>query len=287
MLNPPRKRFGQHFLHDAHVLNRIVAAIAPQPDDTLVEIGPGRGALTERLLPKLNHMHAVELDRDLVAWLAGLAPGEKLTLHSADALRFDFRALASAPGTLRIVGNLPYNISTPLLFHLLDQADAIRDMHFLLQKEVVDRLTAVPGSDHYGRLSVMLRTRADATELFGVGPGAFNPPPKVQSALVRILPRVPPRVSGEASKAFAEIVRSAFAHRRKTLRRSLAGQLSAEAIMACGIDPQARPETLDVDAFLRLAMASMTPMTTVEVVDSADRADPFTAAPSTQAPGKP
>jgi 16S rRNA (adenine1518-N6/adenine1519-N6)-dimethyltransferase len=257
MLNPPRKRFGQHFLHDANILNRIVAAIAPQPDDDLVEIGPGRGALTERLLPRLNHLHAVELDRDLVSWLTGLAPAEKLTIHSADALRFDFRALARAPGTLRIVGNLPYNISTPLLFHLLDQAEAIRDMHFLLQKEVVDRLTASPGSASYGRLSVMLRTRADAIDLFPVGPGAFNPPPRVQSALVRITPCIPPRVSDEASGAFTELVRLAFSHRRKTLRRSLAGKLSAEAIMACGVDPQTRPETLDVDAFLRLALASM------------------------------
>lgn len=260
MLNPPRKRFGQHFLHDANVLNRIVAAIAPQANDNLVEIGPGRGALTQLLVTRVNHLQAIELDRDLVSWLHHLAPPERLTIHSADALRFDFRALASAPGTLRVVGNLPYNISTPLLFHLLDQVEVIRDMHFLLQKEVVDRLTAGPGSASYGRLSVMLRTQADATELFPVGPGAFNPPPKVQSAVVRIIPCVPPRVPDPAVDAFAAIVRLAFAQRRKTLRRSLAGQLSPQAIEACGIDPQTRPEMLDVSAFLRLAQASLTPV---------------------------
>ncbi|MEW8584381.1 MAG: 16S rRNA (adenine(1518)-N(6)/adenine(1519)-N(6))-dimethyltransferase RsmA, partial [Candidatus Thiodiazotropha sp.] len=189
MNHHPRKRFGQNFLHDPGTIQRIVQAISPQPDDNLVEIGPGQGAITTELLPLVKRMHAIELDRDLVGPLAlrCAALGE-LQIHNIDALKFDYSSLAEAAHSLRVVGNLPYNISTPLLFHLLDQSDQILDMHFMLQKEVVERMAAIPGNKSYGRLTVMLQARAEVTPLFTIGPGAFRPPPKVDSAFVRLLP---------------------------------------------------------------------------------------------------
>jgi len=252
----PRRRFGQNFLHDPAVLARIVAAIAPAPGDAMIEIGPGLGALTEPLLARLDRLEVVELDRDLVTSLRSLAPPERLTIHSADALAFDFAALAPPAQRLRIVGNLPYNISTPLLFHLLSQAHAVRDMHFLLQKEVVERLVAEPGSKRYGRLTVMLAARARALHLFNVGSGAFRPAPKVESALVRIEPLSEPRVPADLQGVFRKVVNQAFSNRRKTLRRALAGILEPAAIAAIGIDHGQRPEELDTLAFLALARAA-------------------------------
>jgi 16S rRNA (adenine1518-N6/adenine1519-N6)-dimethyltransferase len=252
----PRKRFGQNFLHDPAVLARIVAAIAPQMGDAMIEIGPGQGALTIPLLDRLEHLEVVELDRDLIPGLRALAPPERLTIHSADALRFDFAARAPHGGGLRIVGNLPYNISTPLLFHLLDQAGAIRDMHFLLQKEVVERIVAPPGSKRYGRLTVMVGARARARQLFTVGPGAFRPAPKVESAVVRIEPLAESLVPAGLQGTFRKVVNQAFSNRRKTLRRALSGILDTEAIAAAGVDGGLRPEDLGILDFLGLARAA-------------------------------
>jgi 16S rRNA (adenine1518-N6/adenine1519-N6)-dimethyltransferase len=252
----PRKRFGQHFLHDRHVVQRILDAFAPQPGDTVVEIGPGLGALTLPLLERLPHLHVVELDRDLVAHWRAAQPATRLTVHAADALRFDFRALMPNGGKLRLIGNLPYNISTPILFHLFDQADVIHDMVFMLQKEVVDRLRATPGGGDYGRLSVMAQLHVRAEKLFDVGPGAFNPPPKVDSSIVRLMPHAQPPVAIHDRARFAQIVLNAFNHRRKMLRKSLAGLVTPEAMLAAGIDPMRRPETLSLAEFAALANSS-------------------------------
>jgi 16S rRNA (adenine1518-N6/adenine1519-N6)-dimethyltransferase len=249
----PRKRFGQNFLHDPAVLGRIVAAIAPERRDAMIEIGPGLGALTVPLLSRLDHLEVVEIDRDLIPGLRALAPPERLTIHCADALGFDFAARTSADRTLRIVGNLPYNISTPLLFHLLEQAHAIQDMHFLLQKEVVERLVATPGSKRYGRLGVMLGARAVAQRLFTVGPGAFRPAPKVESAVVRIRPLAEAKVPEALEAAFRRVVNQAFSNRRKTLRRALTGILEPADIVAIGVDGSLRPEELDIETFVALA----------------------------------
>ncbi|AHE97926.1 16S rRNA (adenine(1518)-N(6)/adenine(1519)-N(6))-dimethyltransferase RsmA [Thioalkalivibrio paradoxus] len=265
-----RKRFGQNFLHDPGVLARIVAAIAPKRDDPMLEIGPGLGALTQPLLERVEHLEVVELDRDLIPQLRALAPPDRLTVHAADALAFDFAARAPGPGRLRVVGNLPYNISTPLLFHLLDQSAAIRDMHFLLQKEVVERLVATPGSKRYGRLSVMVGARARAQQLFTVGPGAFRPAPKVESALVRIEPLPRPLVAPELADRFRKIVQQAFSNRRKTLRRALAGLLPPEAFAAAGVANGLRPEALDLEGFIRLA--AQAPATTADA--GPERTDP-------------
>ncbi len=253
-LPPIRKRFGQNFLHDQAVLARIVGAIAPHPDDPVLEIGPGRGALTGALLERLNRLVAVEIDRDLAAGLRAAFAPERLELHVGDALDLDLASLGPTPeGGWRVVGNLPYNISTPLLFHLLDQMEAIRDMHFLLQREVVERMTAAPGSKTYGRLTVMLAARARAQSLFGVPPGAFHPPPKVHSAVVRITPLEAPLVDSALYPAFAKVVNQAFSNRRKTLRRGLSGLVDASRIEAADLDPGARPETVDVHGFAALA----------------------------------
>ncbi|MEW7988086.1 MAG: 16S rRNA (adenine(1518)-N(6)/adenine(1519)-N(6))-dimethyltransferase RsmA [Candidatus Thiodiazotropha sp.] len=258
MSNPlnhrPRKRFGQNFLHDPGIIQRIVQAIDPRPNDNLVEIGPGQGAITTELLPLIGGMHAIELDRDLVGPLAERCTSlGELRIHNTDALKFDFTQLAVAERPLRVVGNLPYNISTPLLFHLLDQADQIRDMHFMLQKEVVDRMAAKPGSKTYGRLTVMLQARAEVTSLFSIGPGAFNPPPKVESAFVRLLPLKPPPYQIDDWDRFSRLVSQAFSQRRKTLRNSLGKLLTADAITAAGIDPGNRAEQLSVAEFVNLA----------------------------------
>jgi 16S rRNA (adenine1518-N6/adenine1519-N6)-dimethyltransferase len=255
----PRKRFGQNFLHDPAVIGRIVAAIHAAGNEQLVEIGPGQGAITVPLLRQAGRLAVVELDRDLIGPLqkhcAGLG---ELTVYNTDALRFDFCELAGE-GTLRIVGNLPYNISTPLLFHLLAQHHCIRDMHFMLQKEVVERMAATPGSRQYGRLSVMLQYRCEVTHLFNIGPGAFTPPPKVESAFVRLVPYACPPVQVTDAAVFEQLVRQAFAQRRKTLRNALRGLLEADAISALGIDPVARAETLSVSDFATLANSVPSP----------------------------
>lgn len=232
----PRKRFGQHFLHDARVLARLVEAIAPQRGDFIVEIGPGEGALTRPLLEKAGAIHVIELDRDLAGALS--APG--LTVHQADALEFDFGAF---PQGVRVVGNLPYNISTPLLFHLARYAARVRDMHFMLQREVVERMVAAPSTPAYGRLSVALQARFRLAKLFTVAGGAFRPAPKVESALVRLVPLEQPLELDEA------LLRRAFSARRKTLRNALAGV----DLAALGIDPGLRPENLSVADYARIA----------------------------------
>jgi 16S rRNA (adenine1518-N6/adenine1519-N6)-dimethyltransferase len=248
-----KKRLGQHFLHDPAVIRRIVGAIAPAPGDCVVEIGPGPGALTRPLLERLDRLHAVEIDRNLAAELPGrVEHPERLVMHEADALRFDFASLADGPRSLRVVGNLPYNISTPLLFHLLTFDGAIKDMHVMLQREVVDRMTAKPGGKEYGRLTVMLAVAAKCEACFDVGPGAFTPPPKVWSTVVRITPRAPDFELGDRAR-FARLVAHLFSMRRKTLGRALKGQLTAEQISSAGIDPIARPETLMPSDFAKLA----------------------------------
>ncbi len=251
-----RKRFGQHFLHDAGVVARIVAALAPQPGDAIVEIGPGPAALTGPLLAACGELDAIEIDRDLAAELQQrFAASAGFRLHVSDALRFDWPALAAQRGRrLRIVGNLPYNISTPLLFQLLEHAALIQDMHFMLQKEVVDRIVAAPGSDAYGRLGVMLAPRVTATRILEVGPGAFRPPPRVRSAVVRLVVEpLPP--AWATSPAYATVVSAAFGQRRKTLRNALARVLTEAQIIATGVDPGARAETLAPPQFGALALA--------------------------------
>ncbi|RJQ48080.1 MAG: 16S rRNA (adenine(1518)-N(6)/adenine(1519)-N(6))-dimethyltransferase RsmA [Gammaproteobacteria bacterium] len=251
-----RKRFGQHFLHDQTVIQRIVAALHPQPGDHLVEIGPGRGALTRPLLAAVGALDVIELDRDLIPLLQAECAGMgELRIHQADALKFDFTALVKHGERLRIAGNLPYNISTPLLFHLLDHAHAIQDMHFMLQKEVAQRMVAAPGGKDYGRLSVMLQYRCEMEKLFTVGAGAFSPPPKVESAVVRIIPRAQPAVHLDDEAAFARVVSTAFAQRRKTLRNSLKTLLTGQQIRALGIAPDARAEQLSLDQFALLSNA--------------------------------
>ena len=246
-----RKRFGQHFLHDPAVLERIAQAIDPRPGENLVEIGPGPGALTTLLLQRAGSLDAVEIDRDLAALLRERFP-RTLTLHEADALRFDFAALArERGGPLRVVGNLPYNISTPLLFHLLGAIGHVVDLHVMLQKEVVDRMAAQPGTEHYGRLGVMLAPHVDVHWLFDVGPGAFQPPPRVWSAVARLV--VLPRPRFDLPDAYARIVAAAFSQRRKTIRNSLRGLVPPDAWSATGVDPGARPETLAPRQFAALA----------------------------------
>jgi 16S rRNA (adenine1518-N6/adenine1519-N6)-dimethyltransferase len=238
----PRKRFGQHFLHDPGVVRRIVAAIAPAADDFIVEIGPGEGVLTRPLAARAGRLEAVEIDRDLAAALAA----EGIKVHVADALEFDFGRLA--PGA-RIVGNLPYNISTPLLFHLARYAQRLRDLHFMLQREVVERMVAQPSTPAYGRLSVMLQARFRMQKLFRVAAGAFRPPPRVESAVVRLVPLAEPLDRGV--ERFADVVRRAFSARRKTLRNALG--LAPEDFAALGIDPRLRPENLSPQDYARIA----------------------------------
>jgi 16S rRNA (adenine1518-N6/adenine1519-N6)-dimethyltransferase len=249
----PRKRFGQHFLHDPAVIRRIVHAVAPRADGHLVEIGPGRGALTQLLLAAAGALDAIEIDRDLAALLLEkFAAASGFVLHEADALEFDFAALArERGGRLRIVGNLPYNISTPLLFHLLASATAVQDMHVMLQREVVERLVAKPGGGDYGRLTVMLAPWVHIERLFDIGPGAFQPPPRVWSAMVRLTVRPTPAFA--VSPHFAAVVAAAFGHRRKTLRNALKGVVSSALIDACKLDGGVRPETLAPEAFNILA----------------------------------
>jgi 16S rRNA (adenine1518-N6/adenine1519-N6)-dimethyltransferase len=249
-----RKRFGQHFLHDPGVLARIVGAIDPKPGDRLVEIGPGRGALTLPLLGRCGKLEAIEIDRDLAPVLRAAAAGRgELVVHEADVLEVDFRALHGGGAKLRVCGNLPYNISTPLLFHLLEAREAIADMHFMLQKEVVDRLVAPPGGKTYGRLTVMVAAACAATSLFRVGRGAFQPPPAVDSAVVRLVPHAADPFPLPDPARFARIVAAAFSMRRKTLRNSLRGLVDAAQFSAAGVAAERRPETLAPAEFARLA----------------------------------
>jgi len=249
-----RKRFGQHFLHDPGVIRRIVDAVAPAAGERIVEVGPGRGALTWGLLARARRMDVIEIDRDLARALMDDARAEAhLRVHVEDVLDTDFVSLRGAGAPLRIVGNLPYNISTPLLFRLLQQRTAIGDMHFMLQKEVVDRMAARPGGKDYGRLTVMLAAYAEVEALFDVGPGAFTPPPKVWSAIVRLRPTLAPRFDIGSDSVLRTLVTAAFSHRRKTLRNGLKRLLTGEDIDACGIDPRLRPEALAPAQFGLLA----------------------------------
>ncbi|EAR10946.1 16S rRNA (adenine(1518)-N(6)/adenine(1519)-N(6))-dimethyltransferase RsmA [Reinekea blandensis] len=254
-MHKARKRFGQNFLHDQNIIDRIVGSIMPKPDQHMVEIGPGRGAITEPLLEATDgHLDVVELDRDLIPMLrAQFFRYEGLTIHEADALQFDFGSLATDDRPLRLVGNLPYNISTPLMFHLLSYSDVIKDMHFMLQKEVVQRLCAAPGDNAYGRLGIMMQYHCEARYLFTVPPGAFSPAPKVESAIVRLTPRKAPKREATNYELFAKVVKASFAQRRKTLKNNLKDLLDGDGFEALGIQPGARAETLPIDDFVRIA----------------------------------
>ncbi|MFL6547524.1 MAG: 16S rRNA (adenine(1518)-N(6)/adenine(1519)-N(6))-dimethyltransferase RsmA [Povalibacter sp.] len=256
-MHVPRKRFGQHFLHDRSVIQRIVDSINPSPEDAMVEIGPGLGAITRPLLSRLKRLDAVEIDRDAIAHLrtqfgSSVAGQGELHVQEADVLDFKFATLRS-DRDLRVVGNLPYNISTPLLFKLIEQRESIHDMHFMLQKEVVDRMAAKAGDEDYGRLSVMLAPWLQVEPLFDIGPGAFRPPPKVVSTFVRMTPFNSPPFDLGQPRRFAAVVAAAFSQRRKTLRNSLRALVSAEQMLAAGIDPGARAEVITPEQFARLA----------------------------------
>jgi len=246
----PRKRFGQNFLTDRQVVADIVSAIHPSKDDLLVEIGPGMGALTRPLLQAVCHLHVVEIDRDIIDHLRGEFSGKQLDIHAGDALKFDFSAIGE---DLRVIGNLPYNISTPLLFHLSGYAHGIRDMHFMLQKEVVERMVAMPSTPAYGRLSVMLQYRFEMEQLFIVPPTSFRPVPKVESAVVRMIPRQQPLIDRRREELFADIVAAAFSQRRKTLRNTLRDHLKPEDYAALKLDPGQRAENLSPAQFVAIA----------------------------------
>jgi 16S rRNA (adenine1518-N6/adenine1519-N6)-dimethyltransferase len=251
MRHLPKKRFGQNFLHDAGVLQQIIEAIAPASEDRMIEIGPGKGAMTARLLAHLNELQVVELDRDLVRLLQKEFTNRGLIIHSADALQFQFDQLRTDERKLRIVGNLPYNISTPLLFHLAQYAPLVKDQHFMLQKEVVERMVAPPGGRDYGRLSVMLQWRYQMAQLFVVPPEAFEPPPKVESAIVRMIPIAQPLACEQ--HILEQVVTTAFSQRRKVIRNCLAGLFAESQLIEAGVNPQARPETISLEAYVRLA----------------------------------
>lgn len=250
-----RKRFGQNFLHDPRVINNIVKSIRPKAGDNIVEIGPGMGAITEELLEGTSgYLNVVELDRDLIPGLRVKffkQPG--FQIHEADALKFDFASLKKDDTPLRIVGNLPYNISTPLIFHLLSYSGLVKDMHFMLQKEVVQRLAAQPGDKNYGRLSIMAQYRCQVQHLFDVGPGAFKPAPKVDSAIVRLLPYTELPHPAKDTKVLSSVVRTAFSMRRKTLRNNLKNIISSDALESLSIDPGLRPERLTLEHYVRIS----------------------------------
>jgi 16S rRNA (adenine1518-N6/adenine1519-N6)-dimethyltransferase len=252
MKHIPRKRFGQNFLTDQSVLSQIIRGIDPRPDDAMVEIGPGLGAMTELLLQSVNQLHVVELDRDLVARLQKKFDRDKLLIHAGDALQFDFASIPVPAGQkLRVVGNLPYNISSPLLFHLAGVAPQVQDQHFMLQKEVVERMVSEPGSKAFGRLSVMLQWRYRMELLFVVPPAAFDPPPRVDSAIVRMIPIAQPLACDAA--VLEQLVAKAFSQRRKVLRNCVAGLLTENTLIDVGVDPQARPEAVPMEQFVALA----------------------------------
>ena len=254
MSHRPRKRFGQNFLHDQGVLQRIEQAIRPKTTDHIVEIGPGLGALTRYLIEGAGHIDAVEIDRDLIEPLQTRF-AEKIAIHNTDALNFDFCSLALKGEKLRIIGNLPYNISTPLMFRLFEQKRCIQDMHFMLQQEVVNRIVAAPGSKSYGRLSIMAQYYCQAESLFHVSPEAFNPPPKVHSAVIRLIPHLQPKVDVTNLKQFEEVIRQAFSQRRKTIRNTLKKLITAEQLNALGIEPTIRPEQIPIEQFAQISNA--------------------------------
>jgi 16S rRNA (adenine1518-N6/adenine1519-N6)-dimethyltransferase len=245
-----RKRFGQNFLVDHGVIAAIVSAIDSKRDDTVVEIGPGLGAITEPLMQRVEHLHVVEIDRDLIARLKKQHPPERMTIHEGDALAFDF---ASIGKNLRLVGNLPYNISTPLLFHLADYVDVLHDMHFMLQKEVVERMVAEPGTADFGRMSVMLQYRFYLEWLIDVPPESFDPPPKVQSAVVRLIPKPVSELNARSQEKLSQVVLTAFSQRRKMLRNTMKGMLSDAGFAELGIAPTLRPEDVSVEDYVRIA----------------------------------
>ena len=254
MAHKARKRFGQNFLHDKMVIQRIVNSINPRQGDRIVEIGPGEGALTELVLDKIGDMDVVELDRDLIPLLKiRFVMNDGLTIHQADALKFNFCQLQQDEKKIRIIGNLPYNISTPLLFHLFDSNHCIQDMHFMLQKEVVDRIVAKPGDSAYGRLGIMMQYFCRSEYVFTVKPGAFRPAPKVDSAIVRLIPHEKPPVDIDSFDDFSKLVNYCFTLRRKTLRNILKGQLDVEKIEALGIEPTIRPERLSLEDFTKIS----------------------------------
>ncbi|WP_028109708.1 16S rRNA (adenine(1518)-N(6)/adenine(1519)-N(6))-dimethyltransferase RsmA [Ferrimonas futtsuensis] len=249
-----RKRFGQNFLHDMTVIDRIVAAIHPTDEHTLVEIGPGLGALTQPVAEQVDCLNVVELDRDLAERLTQQPGwGAKLKIHQGDALKFDFTSLMEEGKKMKIFGNLPYNISTPLMFHLFEYADKVENMHFMLQKEVVERLCAGPGHKNYGRLTVMAQYYCKAVPVLEVGPGAFTPPPKVDSAVVRLVPYEEKPYPADSVEVLSQVCLTAFNMRRKTLRNSFKGKLDAAAFEELGIDPGLRPEQLPVSGFIDIA----------------------------------
>ena len=250
MSHQAKKRFGQNFLVDTGIIADIVDAIRPKADDNMVEIGPGLGALTKPLLKRLNHLHVVEIDRDIIAQLKTDYPQDRLVIHEGDALKFDF---ATLPAPLRMVGNLPYNISSPLLFHFAAYAERVTDMHFMLQNEVVERMVAMPSTPAYGRLSVMLQYRFYMEKLLDVPPQSFRPAPKVDSAIVRMIPLPAAEIAVRNEKLFAELVGAAFGQRRKTLRNTLRGHLAEADFAQLGIDAQLRAENLPVTEFARMA----------------------------------
>ena len=245
-----RKRFGQNFLVDGGIIGAIVSAINPARTDTVVEIGPGLGAITVPLLERVDHLHVVEIDRDLIARLKKQHPPARMSIHEGDALAFDF---ASVGRDLRLVGNLPYNISTPLLFHLADYGPLVRDMHFMLQKEVVERMVALPGESDFSRISVMLQYRFHLEWLIDVPPESFDPPPKVQSAVVRLIPRGVSELNAKSQEKLSQVVQTAFSQRRKMLRNTLKGTLSDAGFAELGIDPTRRPEDIAVADYIRIA----------------------------------
>ncbi|PKO60244.1 MAG: 16S rRNA (adenine(1518)-N(6)/adenine(1519)-N(6))-dimethyltransferase [Betaproteobacteria bacterium HGW-Betaproteobacteria-19] len=245
-----RKRFGQNFLSDPNIIRRIIDAIRPQPGETMVEIGPGLGAMTAPLLDRIDHLHVVEIDRDLIARLRERYSPERLSIHEGDALKFDFGTLGDP---LRIVGNLPYNISTPILFHLAAFAEQVQDMTFMLQKEVVMRMVAEPGTEDYGRLSVMLQYRFRMGRMFDVPPGAFRPAPKVMSSIVRLVPLPAEELTARDEVLLGAIVTAAFGQRRKTLRNTLREFLDEAGFAALGLDPGLRGERLSVAEFVAIA----------------------------------
>lgn len=250
-----RKRFGQNFLSDPYYINRIVSSIAPNEKDTMVEIGPGLGAITELLINKVGKLDLVELDKDLIPRLElKFAQADNLTIHHCDALKFDFSSLSqSTKPTLRIVGNLPYNISTPLIFHLLKYREHIQDMYFMLQKEVVERICASANSKTYGRLSIMSQYHCDAEMLFVVPPGAFQPAPKVDSAIIKLTPKPQNLLNSANQSLLSEIVTASFNQRRKTIRNNLKKYLTDEQLIQLSIDPSARPETLELQNFVDIS----------------------------------
>ncbi|MEQ1488108.1 MAG: 16S rRNA (adenine(1518)-N(6)/adenine(1519)-N(6))-dimethyltransferase RsmA [Methylotenera sp.] len=250
-----KKRFGQNFLTDQSVIASLVDAISPKADDLMVEIGPGLGALTKPLMQKLNLLHVVEVDRDIIAWMQKEYANKAIEIHNADALKFDFTQLADkkSGSNLRVTGNLPYNISTPILFHLLDNINAITDMHFMLQKEVVERMVAQPSTPAYGRLSVMLQYKLHMDYLITVPPEAFEPAPKVESAFVRCVPHAVLPFVAKDEAMFAKVVLAAFGQRRKTLRNTLKGLLEDDGFTALNINSQKRAENLSVAEFVSIA----------------------------------